>query len=353
LAEGIFRTLKKEKRSMIETISMVLQFSPFLLILWLANMAEDRRYPEAPHLGRGFAVASFLILGLIHFLLLLAGLFLQALSILPTRPGLASDIDVRLLGIGMWAPSLLGLLFFIPFVRRLLSRVIPIDPENRVHTVSLSLSVLIIFNLLLTLGIGLENIAALEEQTGNTGISLSELWAQDIMWLLIGLIGVGWLSRRKWREALSRLGIVRPSGREIVFGLVAGLLLVVFALGLEYTATFFGLSMDPNVEKVTEQLLGSLYKSVPGLLTLGLAAALGEETLFRGALQPRFGLLLTTLLFALMHSNYGLSLSTLIVFVVGLALGAVRLRYNTSTAMVVHATYNITLGVLANVWPDF
>ena len=58
-------------------IVMLLQFLPFFLILWLANMAEDRRYPEAPRLGRGFAVASFLLLGLIHGGLILCGLLVQ------------------------------------------------------------------------------------------------------------------------------------------------------------------------------------------------------------------------------------------------------------------------------------
>lgn len=339
---------------MIETFMMAMQFSPLLLILWLANKAEDMRYPEAPHLGRGFAVASYLILGLIHFILLLTGLFLHSVSNLPMiEKQLTPGVDIRLLGIGMWAPSLAGLLFFIPLARRWVARIIPINPENPVHTVSLSLSTLIVFNLLSTLGIGLNNIAAMEEQGGNVGISLSELWAQNIMWFLIGLIGVGWLSRRKLEEALSRLGIVKISGREIAVGLGVGLMMVVFALGVEYVATFFGVSVDPEVEEVTEKLLGSLYKSLPGILTLGFAAAIGEETLFRGALQPRFGLVLTTVLFALMHSNYGISLSTLIVFLVGLALGIVRMRFNTSTAMVVHATYNIALGVLANVLPDF
>lgn len=338
---------------MVDTLAMVLQFLPVLLILWLANMAEDRRYPEAPHMGRGFAITSYLILGLIHFSAFLAGLFLFAVSFLPIEKDLAPGINFQLMGIGMWAPSLVGLLFFIPLLRRWVARVIPINPENPVHTVSLSMSTLIIFNLLLTLGVGLENIARMEAESGNPGVSLSELWAQDIMLLLIGLFGVGWLSRRKGREALFRLGIVRPSGREVLFGLGIGLLLVVLALGLEYTANFFGMPVDAEVEKVTEQLLGSLLDSIPGILTLGLAAALGEETVFRGALQPRFGLIFTTLLFALMHSQYGFSLSTLIVFLVGLALGVVRLRFNTSTSMVVHATYNITLGMLANVLPNF
>ena len=89
--------------------------------------------------------------------------------------------------------------------------------------------------------------------------------------------------------------------------------------------------------------------------TLGLAAALGEELVFRGAMQPRFGLLLTAILFALLHSNYGITLSTAVVLILGLVLGWQRIRYNTSSAMITHATYNITLGLMAflNLWPEW
>ena len=98
--------------------------------------------------------------------------------------------------------------------------------------------------------------------------------------LLLGLIGVGWLSRRKFGESLARLGIVKPSVREFAFGLGIGLLLVAFAFSMEYVAGFIGVSADPEVEELTKQLLGSLFTTVPGILTLGLAAALGEETVF-------------------------------------------------------------------------
>ncbi len=64
-------------------------------------------------------------------------------------------------------------------------------------------------------------------------------------------------------------------------------------------------------------------------------------------MQPRFGLIFTTLLFALLHSTYGVSIATLIVFGVGLVLGLLRMRYNTTTAMVAHAVYNMTLGLIA------
>ncbi len=87
--------------------------------------------------------------------------------------------------------------------------------------------------------------------------------------------------------------------------------------------------------------------SAPGIMTLGLAAALGEESIFRGTLQPKFGLLLTTVLFALLHSQYGISFSTVAVFLVGLILGVLRLRANTSTSMITHAVYNMSLGLIS------
>ena len=94
-------------------------------------------------------------------------------------------------------------------------------------------------------------------------------------------------------------------------------------------------------------MIGPLFESPLGILSLGLAAAIGEEALFRGAAQPRLGLLLTAALFALLHSNYGISLSTGIVFGLGLLLGWLRIRYNTTTAIITHALYNSTLGALA------
>lgn len=85
-----------------------------------------------------------------------------------------------------------------------------------------------------------------------------------------------------------------------------------------------GFAADADVEELTNQLLGPLFNSPWGILTLGAAAALGEETLIRGAAQPGLGLLLTAALFALLHSNYGITLSTAIVFLLGLVLGIVR-----------------------------
>jgi membrane protease YdiL (CAAX protease family) len=93
-----------------------------------------------------------------------------------------------------------------------------------------------------------------------------------------------------------------------------------------------------------ETLFGGL-STVAGAFALGLSAGISEELLFRGAVQPRLGLLLTTFLFAIGHLQYGLTVATFEVFLIGLVLGLVRKRSNTTVCIIIHASYN-TLGTL-------
>jgi hypothetical protein len=69
--------------------------------------------------------------------------------------------------------------------------------------------------------------------------------------------------------------------------------------------------------------------------------------LFRGALQPVFGILGTSIVFAVSHTQYGLTPATLTVFLLSLVLGVIRQRSNTTVAIFVHAGYNFLLGLLA------
>jgi uncharacterized protein len=192
-------------------------------------------------------------------------------------------------------------------------------------------------------------VAEAESQSPSGGgdSTMISLWTQQILTALLAAVGVGWWTRRSWRATLDRLALVMPSGREWLVGIGFGLGMVPVVLLIESLASFVGVTADADVERLSEQLLGSLFMTPLGILTIGLAAGLGEETLFRGALQPRFGLILTAVFFALVHSQYGITLSTLVVLLLGLVLGWLRLRYNTSTAMITHAVYNMTLGLIA------
>ena len=104
------------------------------------------------------------------------------------------------------------------------------------------------------------------------------------------------------------------------------------------------------VADASESLFGH-FASPAGALVLGLSAGIGEETLFRGALQPRFRIPLTALVFALGHVQYTLSPAILEIVVIGLALGWLRERSNTTACIVVHTAYNFLNVLLLPYWP--
>lgn len=343
-------------------------FVPLIFIYWLANQAEKARL-EGTNYGGLTAFSYILVIGL-YVLMFIGGIAFQFVaSMMRNQPELFTDVEglppdlfdqiasVPLLAMGIWLPALIGLLLLIPAVRRLIARFTNIDPASPVHAVSLSLTMLILVNLAATLGVGLDNLSATMEQaqsiSGEEPSLLVPLWGQQLLTALLAIIGVGWLSRLNWAKTMERLGIVRPTGQQVMLGIVLGVALIPLVLGFEYISSLLGFAASEEVEALTEQLLGGLFETPIGIITLGAAAALGEETIFRGAAQPRFGLLLTALLFAILHSNYGLTLSTLIVFVLGLVLGWIRIRHNTTTAMIVHAVYNSSLGLLGYLGANF
>ena len=55
--------------------------------------------------------------------------------------------------------SIVGILLLTPPVRRLCARLLPIDPKSPAHAVALSLTMLIVINMLFTLAIGLAPMA--------------------------------------------------------------------------------------------------------------------------------------------------------------------------------------------------
>ncbi len=339
---------------------MSLIFLPVLLILWLANLSHRRRIEGDVRNERTLKVLSYGLLFLFYALLMLAGMTLVGVSLvgmlapefIDVSPLAASNLPPERLpwmGGALVGFSLLGLLLLSRPARRLFARLTAIDATNPVHAVALSLSAMVLVQLAFTVAIGLDNLANMVQDAAQvTGPSnpAPGLWAQNLTFVVMGLIGVGLLARRSLSGALNRLGITRPKPIEVVIGVAVGLIMVPVVILAEALATKLGLGASAGVERLTEQLVGPLTQSIFGILTLGLAAALGEETVFRGALLPRFGLAFTSLLFALLHSQYGLSFSTVAVFVVGLLLGVIRLRANTTTAMITHAVYNMSLGLI-------
>jgi membrane protease YdiL (CAAX protease family) len=345
---------------MAETGGIVALFIPLFFIMFVANAAEARRTSEQPY--QGLAVLAYLSLAFLYLFGILFGLGLQlAGPILSEQPDMMEMLglgaaglgpaSLGMLGLGLWLPSLLGIVLLLPPVRRMAATVTKLDPGSPVHAVALSMTMLIIINLMVTLGFGLGNLTSMLEAQNSTNVNangaLATLWVQQILMALLAIVGVGWLTRRSFGQAMVRLGITGITGRQLWLALGLALLMVPVVAGIEALGSLVGFGADADVEALSEELFGPLFRSPFGILTIGLAAALGEEPLFRGAAQPRFGMIITALLFALVHSNYGITISTVVVFVLGLVLGWLRNNHNTTTAMVMHASYNITLAIIA------
>jgi membrane protease YdiL (CAAX protease family) len=171
----------------------------------------------------------------------------------------------------------------------------------------------------------------------------------QLPFLAIALLGVGVGVRRNLCETLGRLGygLVSATHLGIVVLFVGG----AFALSLAADALFASLQPDlyREVGEISDNLFNpkglSPASAVLFALLLGVGAGLGEETLFRGAVQPVLGIPVTSVLFASMHVQYGPSLLLIYVFLLSVGLGLLRRYINTTASFLAHAGYN-SLGII-------
>ena len=181
-------------------------------------------------------------------------------------------------------------------------------------------------------------IMAMLRDSGTALIDPAGLVSQLLGEIVIALAGVGLFVRRDWSATRERLGLVamRPSQFGVV---VAGL---VAAIVLNTGMTWIQQHQFPELWKQDGAMVQMMASSLPvwSTLLLGVSAGVGEEILFRGALQPRMGVLLTAILFACLHVQYTW-FGMVTVGVLGALLGTIRARTNTTTAILVHGMYDI------------
>jgi membrane protease YdiL (CAAX protease family) len=222
-----------------------------------------------------------------------------------------------------------------------------IRPESPVHLTALILSCYLVAWSLLTLSLvgGLQGLQATAESVSVFGYMI-----QAVGLLLLSLLGVGLFTRRRWAQVADRLGLGSFRWRSLLFASLAVVLLV--SINLAVSAIW--VVIDPGQADTVRQISDAMLKDFDSVGTIFLLAALSsvsEEMLFRGALQPRLGIPFTSLLFAATHLQYAISPATLVVFVIGLVLGALRRYLNTWVAILTHFGYNfglLLLGLVAN-----
>ena len=250
---------------------------------------------------------------------------------------------------------LVALAMLLRPVRVMMSRIMPIDPDNFVHKIGLSILMLILFTSftpLIALGgrppiLELINSRTLDNIGAEAGIGVRpvDLIYQFVWTIPATLVAAGWPIVRKFSGTLVRLGMVRPSLRQALFGVGAGVGFAgfsIFALDPGINSLWTSLGWQPTDVQAFEKLLSQLITPL-GAVLIGVTAGVGEEMAVRGLLQPRIGLIAANLVFTAFHAfQYGAD-ALLSVFIVGLVLGLIRARTNTSTSAIVHGVYNFVL----------
>lgn len=254
----------------------------------------------------------------------------------------SSFANTRALGALLLLMAMWGFAIAFRPVRALIARLIPLDAASPVHSLALLLTGYLVGNTALTLSQGgLDGLAETAEPVAIEFVVLSEL-----LFAIVALLGVGFLIRRRGSGLLKRLGLESPHPLHWLAGFVLIGALVVF----QGIAGLVWALLNPDQAEILDavnSLLLQDFDTAWEWFLLALAAGVGEELLFRGALQPVLGLGLTSLLFTLIHVQYGFTPFLLIVLILAVILGLTRRYFSTTIAIFVHVGYNFVLGLLA------
>lgn len=315
----------------------------FGIIIFIANREDAGAVPAQravlPWLLYLVAGMTFLY----GLLILQTVLFSDALASEATFPPVDGGAAALSFGISTAAAMFSALIIAHVDTRRALQRVLGAEaaynPDSSVHTTAIVLSLAaasaIIGNFVLGGG-----IAGLAETLETEGLSFGSLLFQLVIFVLVSFLGVGLFIRRDPKLALARLGLRIPIAQDITSGMLVG-------IGLYGVTLFFNtlwvLTATPEqvaAQTAASEQLEQALNTLPLLLLVSVSAPVGEEILFRGALQPVFGIWATSALFTVMHTQYALTPATLSIFIVSLGLGWLRRRHSTSAAIVGHFAYN-------------
>jgi len=300
---------------------------PLPLII-TANAAVGRRWAH-------FAIA--ILAGVsAGITFLLGALDAAGAGLLTAGPGAQSRIP---LDVGFMATAVIAAALASQPIRERVAKRLPLDPDNPVHALALVLGVIFF---------GTQVSATLFTSlatTGQTTLGVGDLVAQDLGLLVLAAAGVGIFIRRDPSQAAARLGVVVPAWWHVAVALAAAGGMFAFSQAMIELSRVWTPGVYEQVNASTNQIFGGLDSAPLGIAVLALAPGICEEILFRGALQPRMGLIATAVLFTASHSEYGLSLYLVSVFVSALGLGLIRRYTNTTASATAHVAYNLLAGI--------
>lgn len=162
----------------------------------------------------------------------------------------------------------------------------------------------------------------------------------------LALAGVGFLVTRDVAATLGRLDLRPLRPPQLGYAAVTALALNVAVAAMEWAESLLLPGVHALEDRFAFEFVG--MSPVAGVALVSVSAGVGEEVLFRGALQPRVGIALSAALFAALHVQYQIP-GMLMIFAVGAALGLVKQRTSTTFTIVVHVVYDL-VAFLARAW---
>ena len=182
-------------------------------------------------------------------------------------------------------------------------------------------------------------------------VSPSLVVMSELPFVILALCGLGLGVRRNFREVIDRLGYGPLTLAQLGFVPVFIAAALALEVGFNFLFSWLQPELFESVGEISEGLFNADNLSLPAAilfgLLIGVGAAAGEETLFRGAVQPALGITLTSILFASIHYQYGPSIVLIHIFVLSVGFGLLRKYVNTTAAFLAHAGYNFTLVILS------
>ncbi len=178
-------------------------------------------------------------------------------------------------------------------------------------------------------------------------------------------VGLSSLFVKRYGTSLRAIGLTRPSKQQVVFGLVASILMLVAAMLLEKGLAGALSLLPPQLAKLLrtttdETTAGGMFGAIHSIgwkiafaLVASIAAPIAEEVLFRGllynALKHRWGVrsavILSALCFAAVHFG---PLAVIVIFPMGMVLAIVYQRtQNLWVTIIMHMLNNAAAFALA------
>ena len=157
----------------------------------------------------------------------------------------------------------------------------------------------------------------------------------SVLYGIFVVVAVFWFWLRERQDRLPELAV---GDHGVLASLGAGLIVGLLVSGAIRLLSGYVKAFARLEEQLTE-VVGDLSEAE--IIVIALASAIGEEMLFRGAIQDHFNLYFSALVFGLLHTGPGLWLWTIVAGALGLMFGTmVHFGLGLLSVTVAHALIN-------------